>query len=620
MSKKANQKKKQFLNGNYALLPILFVLCIVPLIMRLYIYDSGLEVFPWFPNRDEEVDIFLYYKSVAMTTAGLIMAGILGYFAYTEWAKARKQKQSGFLAGTRFQGATWIVPLSVFGLLALLSTLFSKYREYGFNGIFEQFESVWVILAYCIATAYTFYFVQTKKDIDIIEKALFAVLAVLGILGITQLTGHDFWETALGKSLYVPSKYAEVKDSLEFSFSGSGNHQVYLTFYNPNYVGVFAALILPVTIMLCVGNKMWQKKTAWGIISVLVLLCALGSGSKAFLLSLIATALLGLVLYGRKLLKYVPIALMYGFTLLYVGSVYMNYVNVDVVEYVKNALTPTENAYLVEDFVVKEDHVELTYNGEKLFLQCEGAADGNVFFEAKDSAGTTLAFTMDENNVIHLEDERFSAVTVGIYGGYDEYAYIAEINAAGHTYGFAKGNSGYTYMNFAYKADEIIKAESAVFTDSDRLFSGRGYLWSRTIPLLKDNVILGTGADTFIMAFPQKDYVARTNAGYQHQLVTKPHSMYLQFGVQYGVAALIAFLVFAVMYAVQTLRICWQADFKDIYSCLALGILLGIIGYGIMGISNDSCVALAPMAWVLLGAGFAVNQIVKKDMKEKEAL
>ncbi len=643
---KQEEKGRKFLNGNYALIPVLFVLCVVPLIMRLYVYDSGLEVYPWFPNRNEEMDVFLYWKSIALVVAAVIMAAILGYCVYNEWkavqrkaARIHKPKKSGkqskenkndsekkasgiervkeSFAGTRFAQAGWLIPLAAFAVLVILSTLFSEYRSFGFNGIHEQFESVWVILAYCIVAVYTFYFIRTKEDIAAVEKGLFVVLALLGILGITQLTGHDFWETAIGRSLFVPKKYSD--SVLTFNFSGSGNHQVYLTFYNPNYVGMFAALMLPISIMLCVGNKQWMRKAAWGILSIVIFLCALGSGSKAFLISLTATAFLGIILYGRKMLKYLPIILMYGVTIMYVGSVYMNYVNVDVVQYLKNALTPVENAYAVDDFTVSEDGGTLTYRGEKISMICETGSDGAPYFQAKDASGTELAFTMDENNVIHFEDERFVEIAVSIYGGYDEYAYIAEISAAGHKYAFSRGSNGYTYLNFAYRADEIIKAEAALFANTDRLFTGRGYLWSRTIPLLKNSILLGTGADSYVLAFPQNDYVARINAGYQDSIITKPHCMYLQMGVQYGVVALLCFLALAVMYAVQTIKLCWRVNFKDLYSCLALGMLMGITGYGIMGISNDSCVALSPMAWVLLGVGFAVNQVVRQDLEERKA-
>ncbi|MFW5633038.1 MAG: hypothetical protein ACOCMZ_07905, partial [Acetivibrio ethanolgignens] len=76
MQKKKSGKPS---GGNYTLLPILFVMCIVPLIMRLYIYDSGLEQYPWFPERSEEIDIFLYYKGVALVAAAVVMAAVLCY-------------------------------------------------------------------------------------------------------------------------------------------------------------------------------------------------------------------------------------------------------------------------------------------------------------------------------------------------------------------------------------------------------------------------------------------------------------------------------------------------------------------------------------------------------------
>ena len=640
MSKqKQSQKEHKLLNGNYALLPILFVVCVVPLIMRLYIYDSGLEQFAWFPNRNQEADVFLYYKSVALVVAAAVMAVVLGYSVFKEWKShkigrgitaskgSKKNKKAvteevviqkkgpaSIFAGTRFENATWIIPLILFGLLAFVSTVFSEYSYYGFNGIYEQFESIWVVLAYCIVAIYTYYFVRTKEDVDIVSKGLFIVLAILAVIGITQLTGNDIWESEFGKSLYVPSELAYLKDGLSFNFSGSGNHQVYLTLYNPNYVGVFAAVVLPICVMLCVGSEKCQKKVAWGVLAVTLFLCALGSGSKAFLLSLIATSLLGIVLYGRKMLKYLPIVLMYGVTILYVGSVYMNYVNVDAVQYVKNALTPVENNYVVKDFIIENDHVRLLYNDMEISMICELGYTEPIF-EAWDIEGNKFVSTMDENYIIRFEDERLAGMTVKLYSGDAEYPCIAEINIAGRCYGFAKGNAGYTYINYTFRPDEVERAETAVFTNTDRLFSNRGYLWSRTIPLLKKYIVLGSGADTYSLVFPQCDYIARSNAGYQNQLITKPHSLYLQMAVQYGVVALLCFFAVAGIYAVQTIKLCWKADFKDKYSCLALGLLMGIAGYGIMGISNDSCVALAPLAWVILGLGFAVNKLVKVEEK-----
>lgn len=613
MAKKSPQKEKKFLDGNYQMFPILAVLCIIPFILRIYIYDSGLEQFAWFPDRNQEVDVFLYYRSVLFTVAAAVMAAVLGWSIYKEWKNKRNQ-----FGIERIKQAKWLFPLAGFALLALVSTLFSEYRSYGFSGIFEQFESIWVVLGYCIVTVYVFYFVRTREHIDIFQKGLLFLLTVVGILGITQLTGHDFFETSLGKSLYIPSSLSYLKDQVSFTFSGSGNHQVYLTFYNPNYVGVFTALILPVTIMLCVGHKEMKNKVIWGILSVVTFLCALGSGSRAFLLSLGVIAVIGIVIFARKSMKYLPAILVAAVVFVGAAGIYLNYANVDMVQYLKSALIPQKNVYGVEDFIIEEDHVTLRYNGNTISMQCEVDAMGLPVFKAWDENGTEWEHYMTDSNVYGFMDERIATITVKVYGGYDEYAYVGEIQADGHRYAFAKGNDGYTYMNYTYKADEIVTAESAIFTDYDTFFGNRGYLWSRSIPLLKDHIILGSGADTYSIVFPQDDYVGRTNGGYQDQLITKPHSMYLQFGIQYGVAALICFIAVAVIYAVQALKLCWKADFKDVYSCLCLGVLLGVIGYGIMGISNDSCVALAPIAWAMLGLGFAVNALVKEEMSKAE--
>lgn len=605
MSKK-KKKATKFLNGNYALLPILFVLCIVPLIMRVHIYYPGLKIFKWFSESSQAVDIFLHGKAVALVAAAVCMVIILVISVIRD-----RKSRTKDLTFDRLKKAKWLIPLAAFGLLALLSTLFSEYRSYGFSGIYEQFESIWVILSYCIVAIYTFYFVRSKEDIDILRKGLFVVLTVFSIIGLTQLTGHDIWQTDFGKSFYIPSEYSHLKDSFSFNFSGSGTHQVYLTLYNPNYVGVFAALILPISIMLCLGGKALSQKIAWGILSILIFLCALGSGSKAFLLSLMVTVGIGVVFFACKNIKYIPVVIVMLAIFIIAARAYASYADIDIVKYVSNALTPTENAYDVEDFIINKDCVTLKYNGSELSVACDSTYFGTEI-RAWDENGTEIAYSFTDNTTVLFNDERFSNIVMTVNSS-SEASYVADLTVAGKKFSFSKTSEGYTYINCMGKADTIETADSAIFTKYDRLFSDRGYLWSRTIPLLKDSLILGSGADTFSLVFPQNDYVARTNAGYRDLLITKPHSLYLQSAVQYGVPAFICYITVFAIYIIQTFILCLKAKFKNGYCYCALGVLLGIIGYCIMGISNDSSIVLAPMAWVIIGLGFAVNTIIKKE-------
>lgn len=603
-----NQKKQHkisFLNGNYALLPILFVLCIVPLIMRLYRFYPGLSLYPWRSNTSQETDVFLYYKAVALIVSAVFMVIIL---VFSILASRKERNLSENI--TKLKQAKWIIAVGIFGLSALLSTLFSEYRSYGFSGFLEQFESIWVVLAYCTVAIYTFYFIRTKKDVDVLCNGLFFLLAVLCAIGFSQLTGHDIWKTDFGKSIYIPAKYEQLKDSLNFNSSSS----IYMTLLNPNYVGMFSALVLPICIMLCIGSSSFKKKTAWGIMSVVVFLCALGSGSKAFLLTIIVTITIGTILLIIRNIKFLPLitAIISVFALLI--SAYDTYSGKDLYAYVKKAMTPVENSYAVEDFVTETDKVTLKYRGKQISFKAEYYSYAQlVYLTAFDEDGTDIPYTINDSGIIYFDDERYNDITAEIYIGANNLPYVIEINAAGHNYRFSYENGSYCYVNNLFKIDPIVTAPSAIFTNYDRLFSGRGYIWSRSIPLLKNSLILGTGADSFCFVFPHNDYIARTNAGYQNKLTTRPHNIYLQAGIQYGVPALICYLFFILMYIVQTFKLCWKADYKNSYYCLALGILLGVLGYLIMGLTNDSCVAVAPVAWLILGLGYALNYILKKE-------
>jgi len=598
------EKYTQWMKRNPFLLPLLIILCVIPLVVRIYIFDTGLIDYPWYAGNGISLDFFLYYKGILLVITAIVMFCIWFNDIYRNY----KKKKAIF----RIREEKWCIPLLIFMGFALLSTLFSKYPYFGFHGIIEQHESIWVILSYGIILMYTCYFVRTREDINVIKNGIAVLLIIMGILGLGQLVGYDFFETDVAKRLYLASYYEDYKDAISFVFSQSGNHQVYLTLYNPNYVGVFVALVFPITVMLCIGYKDFKQKALWGILSVVVFLLGLGCGSKAFLISIVITLVLGSILYAKKHWKrLIPVGL--GCVLLLAVLIgYMNYIQTDIFQYVKNAMTPQENDYSIEDFIIHEDYVELIYEGTSLYIQML-TQNGQIFFYVTDANGTIIQTYMDENLKTKLNDKRFEDISIALYSGYDEYAFVGEIQIGTDKYAFAKGLEGYTYMNYIYKPDTIVTAEAGVFQNYDSLYSGRGYIWSRTIPLLKYHLLLGSGADTFTLEFPQNDYVGKNNAGYDNLVITKPHNIYLQIGVQYGMIALIAFCTMAGIYVLQSLKLCMRSNFDDLYSCLALGNFLGITGYGIMGISNDSCVALAPIAWLLLGLGFAVNKILIKE-------
>ena len=168
-------------------------------------------------------------------------------------------------------------------------------------------------------------------------------------------------------------------------------------------------------------------------------------------------------------------------------------------------------------------------------------------------------------------------------------------------------------------ADAVIpqNAEHIGFEGKETLGSSRGYIWSRTLPLLKNCMLTGYGADTFTYKFPQNDVLAKYYAYQQYNegfyiTVDKPHNMYLQMFCSNGLIALIAFLGIVVFYLVDCFRLyALRREYRR-EQIMGAAIMLGVVGYLAAGMFNDSVVSVAPMFWVLLGVGASLNTINRR--------
>ena len=177
----------------------------------------------------------------------------------------------------------------------------------------------------------------------------------------------------------------------------------------------------------------------------------------------------------------------------------------------------------------------------------------------------------------------------------------------GHGWHFARINGTYyLYTPYGRYAKTKTSEDMKWLTDRASLFSGRGYLWGKTVPLLKRYIVLGSGADTFTLAFPNYDFVSMYNGGYAAQTITKPHNMYLQTGVQTGVLSLIALLVFYFWFFIYGLQTCFRLKKYDFMSYVGAGILAGSAGYMVVQLINDSMITVAPIYWTMIGLGLAI--------------
>ena len=592
--------------GQYQMLPIIFTLAIIPLIVFAVLYDSGLPVSDWFEGG-QKFDVFLIAKGHLLYFAGVIMAIAMAFKLADDDARGILKK-----------GMKWVIPTGVFALLALISTIVSPFRATGLSAIggYEQHESIWVMLCYCIVLVYTYLAVTDEHCVQIIRVALGFLAFVESLLGISQITGHDFFSTTLGRTLMVPNSLAQYRDSLTFTFSGTGNHQVYLTLYNPNYVGVYASLMLPICAILLLSSKAVWKKIWWALMFIGTMICALGCGSKSFMISFVIVFVIAVIFYRKKLLKGWPVLLGALILTIVAAGLYFNHEKINPLTYISNAFftKSSESQYIYADF--EKDGVNFEYNSKKFSV----SVDGNVSESAiniVDESGKNIETVENETGYTYeIKDDILNGFTIARYNAEAKDGnmiyYLSLTDPKGYHVDFTKTDDGYKYVTSLGAVVDVKNAPSAVFTDNLHFASGRGYIWSRTIPLLKKYILLGAGADGFTQAFPQDDYIGKLNSGYLGLIITKPHNMYLQTGVNAGVLALICQLAVFVIYLVGSLKTYWKAELSDEMVEFGLALNLGIVGYLIAALMNDSCVALAPVFWVLLGTGFAVNRLVRE--------
>jgi Lipid A core - O-antigen ligase and related enzymes len=580
--------------SNLFLIPVFIVLGVIPLIVRYYKYNTGLSKFNWFSTEDANIDFFLYYKHLFFIAICGIMLILLVYsFLYLK---------------KKLKFTIVLIPLLVYVALALLSTLLSKYSSYGYKGIFEQFESIFVILGYCIVVVYCFQFINTEEDVKAVLKFFLYSVLVLGILGVFQCIGHDLFSSDFGRKLITPRQMWDAVGNFQFNF---GKFCSYLTLYNPNYVGVYVAMVTPVFTCLLITTKGIKVRGYYLAAIVGMLFSLYGSKSDAGFIALFASIIVILIFLRKYIFKNYKIVI----SVIIVGLVLTTGLCLIKKDYITNKF----NAFFNSSAGISINKIQtgkqliITYKGNDMIINFNENSTGGLDFNIKDSKDQEINMTYNsDSNSIEFLDKRFQNITISTTSYSGNTCAVFHIDNKDWIFLKNSSDGTYYYVNRFGRLDNIVTSESALFTGHETLASGRGYLWSRTIPLLKKYLILGSGADTFVLVFPQQDYVNLYNYGFGDQLVTKPHSLYLQIGVQSGVLSLIAFLMFYVLYFISSIRLYIDGRYDNIFKRVGIGIFIGTFAYMFTGLTNDSCVAVSPVFWGLIGFGIAVNYKVKE--------
>lgn len=592
-SAQTKSTRAQMGKSRHLMLPIVFVLCIIPLIVRVKQYNPELSSFVWFPNIESHWDFFLYYKQYAVIAVGALMAIMIGWRLYN----GRKEVILRPI----------MLPLILYMILCIISTLFSDNLSYSLSGGFEQFESVFALLGYGMITYYGMLFIKSENDIRFIVSFFRISVIIMVILGVFQFIGKDFFATEMGKIFIVPSDIRR-KYKLNFSFP---EKTVYLSLYNPNLVGSYIALCFPLLLVTLFFIKEKRMIILQSLLVIGLAICLIGSGSDAGIIALIIVLILVPIFMWRTLLKrwYVilPSILLLACTFMFINGKTSG----SIVNKFNAGLKLETTEFNITNMRTEDNFISFRYKGNIMQVGYSIGKDLIGAFTPIDETGSPIEFELDSATGAYLsKDDRFSEIIL-VADKTKAGIFHIIIDKEQWSFFLDSKDMTYYYINQHGKPDKIKEAPSSLFTGYEGFATERGYLWSRTIPLLKDYIVLGSGPDTFAMAFPQNDYMNLRLNKFEGGILTKPHNMYLQIGVQTGVLSLIAFLIFYLMYFISSLSLYITGIFNSYYAQVGFGIFISTFAYMITGLANDSSIATAPIFWAFMGIGITLNHIAK---------
>lgn len=554
---------------------------------------SGMELEYFAKKSKIIIDMFYYQKEKVLflfslfLLVGMVLGAVFYYIFY--------EKFPGYYLPDR---GMLLAVISYF-FLNILSVFFSGYKEYGFMGSCIDYEGIAAIFGYMVLFFGGFILFRKEGTEKWLRTGLEG-LSVMVILGtFLEIILGPFFNIEWIRRLLTPDRYEHLLENVHLNYHGDAA----LTFGNPGFFGGFCVLLFTVFL----GIALWEKNRKRQIFDMLLtgglLFCIFMSGSSGALYSAVIVSTLEVLFWSRRegwrkgirsaaAIAVVTIVLLVAVQLLSGQS------ENGIWKKVKNSVGNPQ--YTKEDTVFTVKRIQLA-KGE---LEVEGEKETftvQIVGQNKDDLGI-------EN--IKIEDREGIAVeTERVGGGYRLTEGFSEIKFSivdriiSFDFGYDDPVEVYAAENSLYYIDfkgsllnEIPQPQINIGEKVGSVFTGRGYIWLSCFPVLKEVFLLGKGIGSFPFVYPQSEVAGMLNIhGSADYCIEQAHSWYLQVAVNSGILSLIClFYVFACVFRKGNKEINEETCWKNF-------IFWGVLAYLLAGIVNNSCVAGAPLFWLLLG-------------------
>lgn len=573
---KANRKSSD--NYKHWIFRLLLVaVFIVPLIVHLMVVPVAGHLQPYVGKLDYAADFFVAYKVLFLILITVVLLLMTLHY---------QLDYAGFKKGKGFY-----LSLGIVAMIVLLSTLFSSLKDVAFFGYIDRYEGALTWFTY-LALAYIAYvIIDTDKMLKQLKFTFVASASVVALIGVFQYFGIDIFKTEVGKMFILGSRYAEAGSQLVFPFP---ERTVYSTLYNPNYVGSMMSISIVLTLE-CLFSR--QKLINYFLLTLAFgaqLIALVGSKSTGGLIALVVamTILFSGCWIKLKMSKWIKASAL----VLVIVALGLVVNQVDVVKTkvdqlyqqltaASDMVSPfTDVDYNEQRLILKTDHdyyIILTPYGNVLDVT---TSTGVVLVPVKTDATITYEAIVgkDQIRVVHQQDT--GALTIGILR--DSYPDYKSIKIQFRNGQFGEG------VNFLNEAN--VKVNVTKVFKNEALFTERGKIWNRTIPLILKKPILGYGADNFAPHYPQLDLLGSVYAIEPYDVVVdKPHNIFLGLAMSFGLFG--GGLLLAVFIRLWLLQ-------RGMWSIAA------IAAFSIAGLVNDSIVAITFFVILLMVASMKKQQ------------
>lgn len=602
----ANKKRKRYSSVTrrkkelnvFHFIPLLFIIAIVPLIMRGTVINlSELEQSVWL-GQEGRFDIFSFHKSIwfsLMTFASLFMLLWLHLEGYLKIRKA----------------LIYYIPLGIYGIYVFLSWVSSQDVGLATRGFIELFQGFFVLISYGIIIFVTMNMVRKEHHLNFYLYAFGIVGLVTFIIGFSQWFGFDVFRSTLVQRFILPNNLSHLVGNLNFTF---GPQTIYATMYNTNFVGSFAALMVPLALVGFFYFEEEKFKVYSGIFFGMMVFVWFGSNSRAGLLGVFAALLLlSIFMYksflSQKKISLIVLGLIVGISLI------MNIISGGQTLGQVSRLNPIVEAGETAPETTRLFFEEVTLDGFTLDM----VADQSSLRIRFNPETSILSFSdLEGNELDTLISEGNITLTTP---GYEMYRFVLDgpngilrVFVNQRTLEVILTDMGFLLNLVGGVSNAIdVPPRVSLLDGREEFASQRGYIWSRSIPMLLDTLFVGHGPDMYVIYFPQRDVAGRLNGFILTGINDKPHNMFLQIGINTGVVSLLALMSVYGIYMLDSIKLFWKREYVSLQDYFGVGAFAAITGYLVAGIFNDQIISVAPLFYALTGLGIAINWLIKED-------